>query len=223
MNAWGASAKNESVKSQENGTVMIGRRVVLSVALMFVVLAGSAVAVAAQSEAAVPASFSGWVRPSNDDCGEGPTFEIVEKVEQVRGYRCEQWMGTSDPRFTGTCLTVRNADSYRGEDVAPSGGSFGVSRVVRRIENDEGTWVADATTGAWGEGLFEDGEVVFSGETVLFTGEGAYEGLTAVVWLQPQRIQSPVRGVIFADAPPPVPSLADPAVADQPAATAAPT
>ena len=192
----------------------MGGRVV-SIVLMSAVLTGTAVGAAGQSQDATPTAFSGWVHELGDDCGEGSTFEVVGGVQKVRGYRCEQWMGTSDPRFTGTYVTFGNSDSYQDGDVAPSGGSFGVSSVVRRVESEEGAWHADATSGGWGEDLYEVGEVVAMGATIIFTGEGGYEGLTAVVWPEPQAINTPVRGVIFAGAPPPAPSLRDLVVSEQ--------
>ena len=48
-------------------------RVVKLVALVLVVLAGPMVAVAARSVDAAPVSFTGWVHPPGNDCGEGAT------------------------------------------------------------------------------------------------------------------------------------------------------
>ena len=55
----------------------------------------------------------------------------------------------------------------------------------------------------------EGGEVAISPQTIVFSGTGDYEGLTAVVWLRHPATNPQVRGVIFQGSPPPAPSPAE--------------
>ena len=133
--------------------------------------------------------------------------DIGMSIGQVRGCRCQPgWIGTTDLRFTGTYTSVLNIDTYRGADVAPPDGAFNVWTVVRRVENDEGAWQGAATTVAWvndpDEWLIDDAPA-----TVVFTGEGGYDGLTAIVTIQDRIVPSGVRGYIFEGSPPPAPSV----------------
>ena len=183
--------------------VRSGGRAALLAVLSLATLAAGAVA---QSAGPVSDGFTG--QAGYGDC-EDPagTFEIVDDVQQVRGYQCRSgWIGTTDPRFTGTYTSVANIDTYRGAEVAPPEGAFNVWTVVRRVENDEGAWQGAATTAAW----VNDPDAWFVGDppaVVVFTGEGGYEGLTAIVTIQERIVPSGVRGYIFEGSPPPVPSI----------------
>ncbi len=78
--------------------------------------------------------------------------------------------------------------------------------IVRRVENDGGAWRGDAFTSAFLGGLLPGGLIHDPPETVVFTGEGGYEGLTAVVEFgSPHVVTSGVRGFIFPAPLPPAP------------------
>ena len=189
----------------------MSKRVTLMVTLLLTALAGAAVGVTAQSEDVEPAGFTGWLHEvaAADDCGRDATLEVVDGVSQTRDYCVEQWMGTSDPRFTGTYTRLVNVDEYRDEDVVPAGVTLWVSTGVHRVENDEGVWHSEAVVAATIDDVRDGGEVAISPMVSVFTGSGDYEGLTAVVWMPSQVINPQVRGIIFPGSPPPAPSPAD--------------
>jgi len=182
------------------------RRVTLVVALLLVALSDTAVGVTARSEDVEPVGFTGSLHEvaAADDCGRDATYEVIDDVLHTRDYCIERWMGTSDPRFTGTYTTFGNSDEYRDEDVVPAGVMLGVWTAVHRIENDEGAWHSEATVAAAIDDVREGAEVVTPTQTIVFIGTGDYEGLTAILWL-PQFINAQVRGVIFPGSPPPAP------------------
>jgi len=170
-------------------------------------LIGLAVGATGESTSPVADGFTGRASPGDCEDATG-TFEIVGEVERWRGYACDDgWIGTSDPRFTGTYVHVLNLDAYRGQEFAPPEGAFNVWTIVRRVQNDEGAWQGEATTAAW----VDDPDDFFVDDppaTVVFTGEGGYAGLTAIVTISERIVPSSVRGYIFAGSPPPEPSLA---------------
>jgi len=184
----------------------MGRRVVLAMTLVVVVLTYALPAVAAPSEEAVPTGFTGraHVGGEDDDCAS--RVEIVGAVHKDRDSRCEGWMGTTDPRFTGTYVVTRNADTYHDTVGALEDGSFTVSTVVRRVENGDGAWETPSTVEAWWLPESEGEQAIGLTETLVFTGEGSYEGLTAVLWMNPYIVGSQLWGAIFQGEPPPAPS-----------------
>ncbi len=182
----------------------MGQRAVL---LAILLLTSLAVGAAAQSTGPASDGFTG--QSYVGDCGEsGGTFEIVDGVEQFHGFRCEGHIGSSDPRLTGTYVSVANIDTYRGADFAPHEGAFNVWTIVRRVENDEGAWQGEATTAVW----VDDPDTWFIADppaTVVFTGEGGYAGLTAAVTFTERMVQAGMTGYIFAGSPPPAPSITE--------------
>ncbi len=184
------------------------KRVTLTVALLLTALAGTAVGVTAQSKDVEPAGFTGALHEvgAADDCGRDATFEVIDGVSQTRDYCVEQWMGTNDPRFTGTYTRFVNVDQHQDEDVVPAGVSLWVSTVTHRVENEGGVWHGEATVGMTVDDIREGGEVAIAPQTIIFSGSGDYEGLTAVVWMLHPAINPQVRGVIFPGSPPPAPS-----------------
>lgn len=121
------------------------------------------------------------------------TTQTVEGVTRTRGNAWAQTVvTTSDPRIEGR-VTI----SYDGDEYGPALSS---GAVTWRIENDEGAWQGSYPT-------FDLGQDV-SVETVVLTGEGAYEGLT-IIWEQTRDWSTSrweVRGVIFPGPPPDAPT-----------------
>ena len=117
------------------------------------------------------------------DCGGQIAFGSTESLEYpmdeatmtILARRGDAWRPiareVSDPRFEGRYSISSDADSYyapglTADDVVGAG--------TWRIENDEGAW----------QGSFRYMDPLDGGDvtvTVLLTGEGTYEGLTAMV------------------------------------------
>ena len=92
-----------------------------------------------------PAHSTKWARPTTAD-GTRPSISSMA-CRRLVDYCVEQWMGTSDPRFTGTYTRFVNVDEYGDEDVVPAGVSLWVSTVTHRVENEGGVWHGEATVG----------------------------------------------------------------------------
>jgi hypothetical protein len=152
--------------------------------------------------------FSGLLGGVGDECGLGVSYEVVDGVGQTRGYCSVQWMDVSDPRFTGRYTRFVNVDEYGGGDVAPDEISLSASTVTHRVENEGGAWLGDMTVSITIDDVRDGGESVISPQMVAFSGSGGYEGLTAIVWWQPQDTDSQVRGIII---PGPLPAVPPPA------------
>lgn len=120
-------------------------------------------------------------------------------VERQRGYT---WSGThtaTDPRFSGTHYTSWDADTYTlaSGDEGPLAYAEGL-----RIENAEGAW-----QGA-GIGATLPGGTSAKGPVVL-TGEGGYEGLTAVLLGVDDPCFINFRGIVIEFPDPPVPATSE--------------
>lgn len=159
-----------------------------------------------------PSGFTGRMDTveGEDDPGCWGTYEIVGGVEQHRGYRCEGWVRTGDPSFTGSDVEARERDVRRDTAGVLADGDFVVSTVTRRVENDDCAWVTAPSLEAWWVSPREGEQTERTGgsETVVFSGQGDYEGLTAVVWVNPYVLGSRIWSVIFHGEPPPAPSEA---------------
>jgi hypothetical protein len=106
----------------------------------------------------------------------------------------------SDPRLEGMWATYTNADEYfwvlMHADPGPALGT-----VTVRMENEEGAWQGS------GVDPYVPGVPLAKWGTLVLSGEGAYEGLTAV--MANRYLDEPcgweVRGFIFEGEPPPAP------------------
>jgi len=131
-------------------------------------LAGSAVAVAAQDEAADPmalAYVTGTIAPGS--VGSEGTTTYGDGFIGIDGYESTDRLAASDPRLTGTALYTGNLQIYEAA-------RFDVQAGTVVLENDDGRWVG-TTTGLSSYGLNTD--------TVVLHGEDAYDGRTAYVLL----------------------------------------
>jgi hypothetical protein len=155
---------------------MKGLRFTVMAVIAVGLLAGPAVGVTAQDEAApaVPVEFTGHivcgpeVRTGMTDV---PLSETETSVVQNRGWAWQPSATMSEPRLVGTYYYAYDGDEYRTEGVTgvPSVGSG-----TWRIENDEGAWQGSHTSAGFSDGTF-------SKATTILNGEGAYEGWT-VIW-----------------------------------------
>lgn len=155
---------------------MSGTKSGLGTLLMIVLLAGSAVGVAAQNDASDTAAAA-WVTgsvvfaPSCQD----PTSAIEEGVLIQRGFLCspQRWM-SDDPRFSGTTTIAHNSDAYVVGD-----GTYQVIASAFEVRNDDGGWQctnADALFA--GTSLFDASIQEFR---MTCIGDGVYEGSTAIL------------------------------------------
>ena len=126
-------------------------------------LAGSAIGVAAQdADPAAPSVWSGQLVPAQ---GEQISFEETPTYLELLGRDSGQ-IEASDPRISGDweqVLAVRVFD--------PEGDGAVLQTATIRVENDGGSW--SGTYSGWAGGPSSQGWNVL-------TGEGGYEGLTAV-------------------------------------------
>jgi hypothetical protein len=127
-------------------------------------LAGSAVGVAAQDEAAdpmAPSTFTGEFTGTAEDSTDPATGLEVS---------VSAWEAT-DPRASGTWTGTEDAAVLDGDD----GQRFSVGREAVRLANDGGAWVG---TRRWFLALsLPDGPLSVGAITEL-VGEGGYEGLS---------------------------------------------
>jgi hypothetical protein len=174
-------------------------------------LAGSAVGVAAQDEAADdmpagPVTFSGTFEGTWPPVDEG-TFTFADGLELVRDEVLAGSIVTTDSRLTGAVLQAQNTDihsaSGRDQFVAPRSVSW-------RIENEDGAWTGQGhELHGWGS---DDPHQEPHGATVLMlTGEGGYQGLSAylmVDWSTWSEDTLPtVDGALFPGEAPPFPEM----------------
>jgi len=169
----------------------------VAAAIVVGLLAGSAIAASAQDASSEAAFTTGTVGVSTV-IGE-PASTITDGVEDVRGLVREGPIEMSDPRLTGLLLRVLNFT------VHPIGeGALVVQTDLWRIENDGGSWTGPSTAIS---GIGEiPSDVTADLETVVLTGEGDYDGLSAYLvadW-SPET-GADVQGAIFTGEMPPGP------------------
>lgn len=153
----------------------------------------------------VPGEFTACL-PQNSPLRSGTDEQIVVShpdgdmtIERRRGFT---WAGTitaTDPRFSGTHYYSWDGDGYT---LASGGEGPSAFAEGHRIENAEGAWQG-AATGA----TLPGGTTAAS--PVVLTGEGAYEGLTAVLFGIEDSCFIGFRGIVMEFPDPPVPSTTE--------------
>jgi RNA polymerase sigma factor (sigma-70 family) len=128
------------------------------------------------------------------------TAEVVDGVLENRGYaeRAFDNDSPSDPRLRGNLSLAFNTNRYGAS------GGISVDSIAIRIENEEGAWQQMPMVSPVFPG--EDSK----NEVGVFVGEGAYEGLIAVVRIATRDITSTnggweLHGYIFDGELPPAP------------------
>ena len=160
---------------------------------------------ATETDVIAPVEFTAYVSFTSDCTS--PDFEgVVDGVEQHRGYRCRTTVeDSSDARFAGAWLLVFSEDGYGMGPELRAGTGDGAPTVWTyeyRVENDDGAWQSGPVSGI----EFAEREMSV---TPVFTGEGAYEGLTAIVELSGRETDNDgvsdasLRGAILVGSPPP--------------------
>ena len=125
-----------------------------------------------------PAAFTACIK-AGPEVHRGTTEQVVVPLSdgemtivQGRGYTYRQSLtSVSDPRLEGTLYQAWDEDDYTlpGNEPGPTIVTF-----TDRIENDEGAW-----QGSVEMLLFPDDDT--ASVQMVMVGEGAYEGLTAIV------------------------------------------
>jgi len=153
----------------------------------------------------VPGEFTICI-PINEELRSGTDEEVVVPhpegdmtIDRQRGYT---WSGThsaTDPRFSGTHYYSWDGDGYTlaSGDEGPLAYAEGL-----RIETAEGAWQGEATGLTFPDGTRATGALVM-------TGEGAYEGLTAVLIWTEDACFLDLRGIVMEFPDPPVPATSD--------------
>jgi hypothetical protein len=155
--------------------------------------------------AGVPGEFTACV-PTNDVLRSGEDERITVPhpdgdmtLERRRGFTWAGAITATDERFSGT-----HYYSWDGDGYTLASGASGPSLVAEghRIENDQGAWQG------WdmGAGLSDD-EMTIS--PVFLTGEGAYEGLKAILFPDVGGCFFNFKGLVIDFPEPPVPSTVE--------------
>ena len=165
-------------------------------------LAGSAAGVAAQDEeaadpmvqAAVTGAVEGW-----HEVSPGTTTSDAE-VSRTEGWQIiNRWIA-SDPRLSGEETVTAHWDRYLSPDISVP--QVGVGATTRVLVNDDGRWVGQSGIAV------EMGSDNDQMDIVVMRGEGAYEGLTAVIVMEQESVDhAPFVGAIFPGEIPPAPEL----------------
>ena len=151
-----------------------------------------------------PAAFTACINPG-PVVHEGTEERIVVPppdgemtIVQNRGFTYRQSLtSVSDPRLEGTLYQASDEDVYTlpGPEPGPR-----IETFTNRIENDEGAWQGSAARLGYPDGTDNVGPIVM-------VGEGAYEGLTAIIGFEAYGDRCTVRGYIIEGSvpAPPVP------------------
>jgi hypothetical protein len=154
-----------------------------------------------------PVEFTGRIEcgppVANDRRGTEETVDVGSDgmtVTRNRGGAWSQTVEMSDPRLNGSVYETFESDTY----TLPEGdGGPSVFAHTRRIENGEGAWeIRD-----YGGSVYDE-ELPEGAVAGVYVGEGAYQGLIAVVIETPfegDGCGADVKGVIFDGAPVPEP------------------
>jgi hypothetical protein len=136
-------------------------------------LAGSAVGVAAQDDAAVAevTSFTGERTTQQDQVVEG-TSSASGGLDEVTGSVYVGSLVASDPRLTGTYTSTDNYIVDTTEMLDDFSNFNVVSASTWELTNDGGSWIVEVTS-------FGNIEADVNAGWLEFTGQGGYEGLSA--------------------------------------------
>ncbi len=107
-------------------------------------------------------------------------------VLHFEGDHTESSWESSDPRLSGTVTHTGNRDIYEGAAVM-------VESILFVVVNDDGRWIGPMTRGKVGSDWMA---------TATLRGEGGYEGLTALVFLDFGMTPSGIAAVFPGEMPP---------------------
>jgi len=173
-------------------------------------VAGSTVSVAAQEEEAAaepttPAKVTGTIQ-SGGDVVQEPTEAVVDGVLEVRGFvLVGDALEMDDPRLTGSISVTFNADVHKVSDFE----EIVLQTVDMRIDNDDGSWTGQGTQLEHNGAEIPEDEMI-NLQTLPMTGAGAYEGLSAYLFVDFSEGPPTVEGAIYEGELPPFPELPAP-------------
>jgi hypothetical protein len=154
-----------------------GLKTTLTMAIAVGLLAGSAVGVAAQDEEseAPPVAYTTGTTGSPAD-GVEPTEESVPGGRQMRGLGLiDIPLEFTDARLSGLFTISANG---AGQDFAD--GIANLESRTYRLVNDDGAW---AGSGDYIFAIADGSPPLINQESMVLTGEGAYDGLIAYVFV----------------------------------------
>ena len=177
---------------------MQAARLTLAVTVTLTLLCGAAVTTMAQSDEDAGASqgsavVSGEVNRHLRTTAE-PTMSYEADRVTYRGQTYAIELDVGDPRLNGELWAIFNYDTFHDTQGSVISGVAG-------LEHEDGAWL----------GTVEGYGSLVGGNRVYFqfdlTGQNAYEGLSAVLFLMHNGYQFEAEGMIFDGPPPPVPAL----------------
>lgn len=166
--------------------------------------AASASPSAEAEEAAGPATaISGRIYPGTVTQGADVVIQSDIPQEIWSDYVWEFRVSTNDPRLDGTFEFHQNIYEFLANDMY----SGTVHSGTGRITNDDGSWTSEFHGFAQpGKNAYHNGHYALQ-----FTGEGAYEGLSAMLLMTPvPGSHWDVQGILFPGALPELPATVDP-------------
>jgi hypothetical protein len=148
--------------------------------------ADPAVVSTVETDALDPEDYAGFGGTWTLGGYEAGTLEETDWGCRFRGERWSSPLEVSDPRISGTWHMILNYDTFT------DGASYGVRSVSNTIVNDDGSWTGTGTG-------FQDPTTEGLHYQVLLTGQGAHEGLSALIFLSQDSYSMTfdVDGVIF--------------------------
>jgi hypothetical protein len=138
-----------------------------------------------------PVAEEGTVQPNVVPLSDGDMTIMRDRGTTYRQSLTE----VSDPRLEGTLYQAWDEDDYTLPGSVPSAN---LSTFTDRIENDQGAWQGSAVMLR-----FPDGQAMVG--PLVMAGEGAYEGLTAIVGFESFFESCTVRGYIIEGDVPAIP------------------
>lgn len=179
---------------------MSSRRAAAVFAIALALTVGPSVAVVAQSDGD-GATVRSWVTGTLSD----PTDVVQGTVADADGVtQRRDWMFTGstlesdDPRLAGTVSITVNADERVLPDEA---GIIDLASSTYRIESDEGGWSGHGTAVVHIVGE----EIATNLDTVVLSGHGAHDGLSAYLVIDFTRSPATIEGAVVEGTLPPVP------------------
>jgi hypothetical protein len=162
-------------------------------------LAGSAVGVAAQEEevpevASGSSYFTGTLMPAWPPVDRGTVAVSPDGFSMTRDMVLPaEAIETSDPRVSGSLSRVLSYDAHTlaGQETGPEYLEHYVE--AWRLENEGGSWTGQGTSFVHNGAVDEPTDLV----TMVLTGEGGYEGLTAYVLVDFTQQPIVVEGGVF--------------------------
>lgn len=164
-------------------------------------MVGSGGVAVAQDEAVPTASWVTGTVTYAPSCAT-PSGETVDGVRQDRGYRCDpQTWRSDDPRLEGAATVAWNANVHELD-----GARISVTTMAWDVRGETGGWSCSYPVGLErGSGLFTS--TIEGTDRILCEGNGANDGLSAVLIADWAASPKSFEGLIFAGGVPPAPEL----------------